>query len=286
MMNAPFKRFTLVLTILMFLLGCQLIPTQAQPTEPPTTQDNQTAEINVLVFTKTEGFRHSSIEPAKELLQQKAGSRNWAISFTEDGAQFNSSNLAQFDAVVFLLTSGDVLTEDQQAAFESYIRSGGGYAGVHSASDTEYDWPWYGELVGAYFDGHPPIQTAVVNKTSVQHPSTSSFPSPWEVRDEWYNFRTNPADDQNISVLLLLDESTYNGGEMGPIHPIAWYQEFDGGRSWYTGAGHRNELYSNSEHAVFQDHVIAGIEWAAGLGDEAGLPLQLTIFNYLPTITN
>ncbi len=286
MINSHPKFTILSFGILLFLLGCQLLPSQAQSESSTIDTADRAAKISILVFTKTEGFRHSSIESAKTLLQTKANSRDWAVTFTEDSDQFNESNLAQFNAVVFLLTSGDVLSSSQQDAFENYIRSGGGYAGIHSASDTEYDWPWYGDLLGAYFDGHPPIQTAIVEKSDSDHPSNVMFPASWEIRDEWYNFQPNPAVNQNITVLLWLDENSYNGGEMGADHPIAWYQEFDGGRSWYTGFGHRDELYSDNEFKIFQDHIVAGIEWAAGLEDEAGLPLQLTIFSYLPTVTN
>jgi type 1 glutamine amidotransferase len=191
-------------------------------------------------------------------------------------------NLASFDVVVFLLTTGDVLDSAQQTAFERFIQAGGGYVGIHSATDTEYGWPWYEGLVGAYFNGHPKIQTAEINRSNQSHPSTDFLPIPWVLEDEWYNFKTNPSENNNITVLLWLDESTYAGGKMGNQHPISWSQFYDGGRSWYTGIGHRSEHYTSTTETLFQQHVIAGIEWAA---DKNNVPVDPNALNekiYLP----
>ena len=190
--------------------------------------------------------------------------QGFAVVFSEDAADFNAFNLAGFEAVVFLLTSGDVLNGPQQAAFEAYIQNGGGYVGVHSASDTEYNWPWYGLLVGSYFDNHPSIQDATVLVEDNTHPSTQNIPLQWQRNDEWYNFQTNPRDDDalNIQVLLTLDETTYNGGQMGADHPISWYHEFDGGRSWYTGMGHTDASYADDD---FRAHLLGGLLYAAGV---------------------
>lgn len=163
--------------------------------------------------------------------------------------------------MVFAHTTGEILSDLQKSALESYIRSGGGFVGIHAAADAEYDWPWYGRLVGAYFKSHPQVQAATLRVEDRNHPSTQSLPYPsWTVTDEWYNFRTNPRGQ--VKVLLTLDETTYQGGEMGSDHPIAWCHEYEGGRSWYTGLGHNQKLYDDT---VFQQHILGGILYAAGV---------------------
>src|SRR2546428_7689186 len=149
----------------------------------------------LLVFSKTAGFRHASIKDGKIALQKLAAEHNFAVDFTEDATVFTDANLAHYDAVVFLLTTGKILDDNQKAAFERYIRAGGGYVGVHSASDTEYDWSWYGGLVGAYFDrihGHSKVVQATIHVTDRTQPSTSMLPAVWVRTDEWYNFASNP----------------------------------------------------------------------------------------------
>gem|GEM_PF-2419601 len=227
-------------------------------------QSQNTPNFDVLVFSKTAGFTHGSIPEAIEAFEDMAATQGFTAVFTEDASNFNAVNLAGFEAVVFLLTSGDVLNATQQTAFEGYIRNGGGYMGVHSASDTEYSWPWYGQLVGSYFDNHPAQQNATVVLEDSTHPSSQHLPASWQRFDEWYNFQTNPRDDAalNVQVLLTLDESTYNGGQMGDDHPISWYHEFDGGRSWYTGMGHTDESYSDDD---FKAHLLGGLLYAAGV---------------------
>ena len=220
--------------------------------------------LNVLVFSKTAGFRHGSIPAGIALIESAGAARDWTVVATEEGADFNDQNLAQFDVVVWLSTSGNVLDDAQQAAFERYIQSGGGYVGIHAASDTEYDWPWYGGLVGAYFSNHPQQQDADLIREAADHPSTQFMPERWTVFDEWYNFDRNPRSESGVTVLLTLDEASYSGGQMGADHPIAWYHLYDGGRAWYTAAGHRTELYTESAYADFQRHIIEGIIWAAG----------------------
>jgi len=172
---------------------------------------------------------------------------------------FTDTNLAQYDAVVWVSTTGDVLNDDEQSAFEQFIRSGGGYAGIHAASDTEYNWPWYGELVGAYFDSHPAQQTATMEVEDHNHSSTEHLGNTWTRFDEWYNFQDNPR--SSVNVLLSLDESSYSGGSMGDDHPIAWYHEFDGGRSWYTGGGHTEDSFAEDD---FRAHILGGIQYAVG----------------------
>ncbi|MFO1497176.1 MAG: ThuA domain-containing protein [Verrucomicrobiota bacterium] len=217
--------------------------------------------VPVLVFSKTAAFRHDSIPVAIAAIRQLGATNGLAITATEDSSQFNDMDLGRFRCVVFCMTTGDVLNPDQQAAFERYIRNGGGYAGIHSSSDTEYDWPWYGRLVGAYFKSHPAIQAASVKLNDFVHPSTVGLPRRWQRTDEWYSFQSNPRG--RVHVLATVDEASYSAtDEMGFDHPIAWCQEFDGGRSWYTGGGHTAASYSDP---LFRQHLVGGILWAAGV---------------------
>jgi type 1 glutamine amidotransferase len=218
------------------------------------------ARYRVLVFSRTAGFRHDSISDAIAAVRTLGDQNGFLVDATEDQTVFTDSVLAGYSAVIFLLTTGHVLDNSQQAAFERYIAAGHGFVGVHSAADTEYDWPWYGGLIGAYFASHPDIQLAAVHREDANHPSTVSIPDVWVRTDEWYNFQTNPRDTPEIHVLASLDESTYSGGTMGD-HPIAWYQEYTGGRAWYTAGGHTRESYSEP---LFLQHLLGGIDYAAG----------------------
>jgi cytochrome c len=236
---------------------------------------------NVLVFSKTAGFRHSSIDEGIAAMELLGTQNDFNVDATEDSAQFTDANLAQYDAVIWLSTTGDVLTDDQQGAFERYIQGGGGYVGIHSASDTEYTWPWYGEMVGGYFRNHPgaqfpQFQQATVDIEDANEPSTTPLPAEWVRTDEWYNFQTpfNPnvggggtdysPRDTGVHVLATLDESTYNeeDGSDGTNddHPISWCSDFDGGTAWYTGAGHTEASFTE---ANFLAHVLGGIQTAA-----------------------
>ncbi|MFD7076385.1 ThuA domain-containing protein [Nocardioides sp. NPDC059952] len=216
---------------------------------------------DVLVFSKTAGFRHGSIPDGVAAIQRLGAENGFTVTATEDAAVFNDTDLAAYEAVLWLSTTGDVLDAGQQAAFERYIQGGGGYVGVHAASDTEYDWPWYGGLVGAYFAGHPAQQTATVKVHGHNTAATAELPRRWTRWDEWYSFRDRPAD--SIRVLADLDERSYDPGPyaMGNPHPIAWCHRYDGGRAFYTGMGHTTESYTEPE---FLSHVLGGIQMVAG----------------------
>jgi cytochrome c len=242
------------LTALLALTGCAVAPAGG----PTGTGSAPTAGFAVLVFTRTAGFRHDSIPAGLSAIEQLAGLSGFTMDATEDPTQFQASILSRYAAVVWLSTTGDVLDAEQQAAFEEYIQGGGGYVGVHAAADTEYDWPWYGGLVGAYFASHPAVQPATVRIADPDHPSTSGLPPLWTRSDEWYDFRTNPR--PSVHVLATVDESTYGGGAMGADHPIAWCHEYDGGRAWYTGLGHTAESYGED---AFLGHLLGGIRYAA-----------------------
>ncbi len=217
----------------------------------------------ILVFSRTAGFRHDSIPDGIEAIRNLGSNNGFAVDATEDAAVFDDAGLAPYDAVVFLCTTGDILNEAQQAAFQHYIETGRGFVGVHSAADTEYDWPWYGELMGAYFKSHPAIQAAAIVVSDSVHTSTRALPRRWTRTDEWYDFRTNPRG--GVHVLATLDEATYSGGEMGADHPIAWCHFYGGGRAWYTALGHTRESYSEP---LFLEHLLGGIQFAAGFPEE------------------
>jgi type 1 glutamine amidotransferase len=219
------------------------------------------AAPRILVFTKTTGFRHDSIPAAIQAVERLGAQNGFAVDATEDAGVFTDAGLARYGAVVFLLTTGDVLDDGQQAAFERYVGAGHGWVGVHSAADTEYDWSWYGGLVGAYFRSHPAIQPAVIDVADPRTISTAALPARWMRTDEWYDFQSNPRG--SVHVLATLEESSYDGGQMGADHPIAWWHDYGGGRAWYTGGGHTIESWSEP---LFLAHVLGGIEYAIGAG--------------------
>jgi type 1 glutamine amidotransferase len=230
-------------------------------------------DFTALVFSKTAAFRHDSIPAGVEAIRRLGARHDFAVDATEDAGAFTDANLARYDVVIWLSTTGDVLDDAQQAAFERYIRAGGGYAGIHAASDTEYDWPWYGGLVGAYFRDHPgsvneQFQVATVRVLHRHTAATRHLPRRWVREEEWYNFRTNPRD--TVRVLTEVDERTYDprgysvpGGSpgMGRHHPISWCQPYDGGRAFYTAMGHKAEYFSEP---LLLSHILGGIKMAAG----------------------
>ncbi|RZA37264.1 MAG: ThuA domain-containing protein [Lysobacteraceae bacterium] len=217
-------------------------------------------QARVLVFTKTTGWRHDSIPTAVAALQRLGAQQGMQVDHTEDAAWFNAERLARYQAVVFANTTLDVLDETQQAAMETFVRGGGGFMGIHSAADTEYDWPWYGALVGAWFLSHPPgLQTA---RLAWEQDGIASGET-WTVTDELYNYRSNPRAQVDVTATVL--EADYTGGTMGADHPIAWCHAFDGGRSWYTGLGHEIALYDDVR---FQQQLVRGLRYATGLAEE------------------
>src|SRR3954469_24566906 len=237
---------------LALLLVSVAIPVAAHAQEP-----------RVLVFSKTAGYRHSSI-PFGIAAVRKLGQENgFAVGATEDAGAFTSKNLARYRAVVFMSTTGDVLDPAEQDDFERYIQAGGGYVGVHSATDTEYDWPWYGRLAGAWFSSHPQnpnVRTATYRVLDKGHPSTTGFPDTLVREDEFYNFKSI---DPTIHTLIEIDEKSYQGGTNGEHHPMSWYHDFDGGRAWYTNMGHTEATYSEP---LFLRHLLGGLRYAMGTG--------------------
>jgi type 1 glutamine amidotransferase len=219
-------------------------------------------KFRVLVFTKTTGFRHDSIPDGIALIRSLGAANGFRVDASEDATLFNSQNLKNYRAVIFLNTTGEVLGPAQKAAFRTWVRQGGGWVGVHSAADTEHAWPFYGQLLarGAWFVSHPAIQTARLEREDADHPSTRHYPASFSFTDEWYNFQANPR--PAVDVLLSLDETSYDpgAGAMGD-HPIAWCHGTGLGRAWYTALGHRSETYADP---AFARHLLGGILWAAG----------------------
>ncbi|MFJ9041829.1 ThuA domain-containing protein [Streptomyces sp. NPDC102406] len=213
----------------------------------------------VLVFSKTAGFRHDSIPAATQALRDLGAANSFTVTATEDAGAFTPANLAGFKAVVFLSTTGDVLDPSQQTALQGYVDGGGGFLGIHAAADTEYDWPYYQQLVGAWFKSHPAIQQATVRTEDRAHAATSHLGRTWSRTDEWYNYRTDPR--STAHVLQSLDESSYSGGEMAGDHPITWCHPQGAGRSFYTGLGHTQESYTDP---AFRALLLGGIRYAAG----------------------
>ncbi|GAB2554953.1 hypothetical protein GCM10027085_52740 [Spirosoma aerophilum] len=231
------------------------------PTDPP----------RVLVFSKTAAFRHSSIGAGQRALVQLGKAGGFAVDTTENADRFSEENLKRYRAVIFLSTTGDVLNAEQQNAFERYIQAGGGYLGIHAATDTEYDWPWYNRLAGAWFANHPMpdnVQKGTFVVMDKTNPSTSFLPERWEREDEFYAFKNVSSD---LHVLLTIDEKTYRGGTHGDNHPMAWYQEFEGGRSFYTAGGHTDATFSEP---LFLKHLGAGLHYV--MGGDSPRPLDYT----------
>ena len=227
-------------------------------------------QFSVLLFTKTAGWHHDSINAGVTAIQQLGQLHDFNVFWTEDANRvFNDKELAKYKVVIFLLTSGDILNPEQKAAFEKFIRAGGGFVGVHSASDTEYGWTWYTKMVGHMFHIHPPVQTAVLKVEDYNFPGMDRFPKRFLETEEWYEFNA-PLSDK-LHYLMSVDETTYKpavvwadrhleGKGMGAFHPVSWYQEYDGGRSFYTALGHLSATYSD---ANFMHHIYGGIYWAA-----------------------
>ncbi len=215
-----------------------------------------------LVYTQTAGYRHGCIPKGIAAVRRLGRLHGFAVVATEDPERIRPDLLENFTAVAFLNTSGNVLDAQGRAALQAFVEAGGGFAGIHAACDTGYDWPWYGTLVGAYFLSHPLQQNGVVRVEDNAHASMRSIPARWKRWDEWYDYRVNPRG--SVRVLATLDEKTYRGGKMGEDHPIVWCHENAGGRSWYTGCGHTGRSFSDP---VYLGHLLGGLRYALRLDD-------------------
>jgi cytochrome c len=258
-------------SILVGLAGCgQSGQDGASPQTTATAAQPSITGAKILVFSKTAGWRHDSIPAGIAALQKLAAEHKFTVVASEDSELFTDVELSQFNAIVFLNTTANILDENQELAMERYIQAGGGFVGIHAAADTEWDgdWFWYRKLVGAVFKNHPNepsnVQMATVNITDKNHLATEKMPDSFSMADEWYNYRDMY---QFINVIAKVDESTYIGGEHNHDHPISWYHEFDGGRAFYTGMGHSNEVFANPE---FIQHLLGGLTYAVGLNHAGG----------------
>jgi len=241
-MHNSFKTISLFVTIIFF--GCSSSQKIMQSPK-------------ILVFSATKGFRHNSIEAGKTALLKMGSEKSWRVDTTEEATVFTESNLKQYGVVVFLNTTGNVLNDEQQIAFQKYIQAGGSFVGIHSATDTEYDWPWYNNLVGAYFESHPKPQTGLYNIVNKDHPSVDFMPDTLRRMEEIYNFKSFKK--ELVHVLITIDEKSYTGGKMPDYHPIAWYHNYDGGRAFYTEWGHHPEAFTEP---LFLQHIAGAITWA------------------------
>ena len=213
-----------------------------------------------LVYTRTTRYRHDSIPAGIAALKELGRDGGFEVDASEDPQSFTPGNLDAYRVVVFLSTSGDVLTEDGRAAFADWVQAGGGFVGVHLAAGTERDWDFFGELVGARFTRHPAYQPAVVTVEDQRHPATAHLPAQWPFSDEWYEFDANPRG--TVRMLASIDERCYEDGTMGPDHPLVWCHENCGGRAFYTALGHDESAYADPG---FRAHLEGALTWAARL---------------------
>ena len=269
------RQYLLVLTSL-FLINSAFSQKSSDTTLKLKEGVNQMRKtINILAFSRTTGFYHDSKPAAIKAMYEIAHENKWKITFTEDSTFFSEKELAKYDAVVFLLTSGNsVLNDKQKLDFQSYIENGGGFIGVHTATDTEYKWPFYEKLVGAHFLGHPPVHSGKLTIEDRNHPATTCFGSDSLVwTDEFYSFDRNPRKNKDVKVLVSIDEKSYNIDEnlwfknvnlvMGD-HPLVWCMKIGKGRSFQTSLGHSADLYDNE---VYRKHLTGAILWATGRVD-------------------
>ena len=224
-------------------------------------------QFKALLVTTTKGWHHESVHSGVLAIQQLGVKNSFDVVLFEDPKAFTDKYLEQFKAVIFLNTTGDILDSAQQRVMERFVRAGKGFVGIHSASDTEYDWEWYTKLVGRMFHIHPAIQTAKVTIIDSTFPGLQGFSSNKLWTDEWYEF--GPEKVSDLQYILAIDETSYDpkvewgnkkGIGMGKLHPVAWYHNYDGGRSFYTALGHVPSVFSDP---VFLNHLYAGIYWAA-----------------------
>ena len=224
-------------------------------------------QFSVLLFTKTGGWHHESINAGVTAMKKMAERHHFKLEWHEMSSVFNDERLKSYDAIVFLNTTADILNDEQQGAMERFIQSGKGFVGIHSASDTEYEWDWYTKMVGRTFHIHPAIQTAEIDVIDRTFPGVERMPDTFLWTDEFYEFGAERI--EGLNYILSIDESTYDpaadwgkvkGKGMGDFHPIAWYHEYDGGRAFYTGLGH---VPATFEDKLFLEHIYGGLYWAA-----------------------
>lgn len=228
----------------------------------------QKETIKILAFSKTAGYRHSAIPQSLTTIGQLAGENGWKVTATEDSLMFSPEKLKNIDLVLFVHTTKDILDKKGQEALRKFVMNGGGLLALHTGADTEYEWPWYVEAIGASFVGHPPSQEGKLIIEDRSHPATEHFPdTTWIITDEWYSFDRNPR--ENVNVLISIDENSYDVDDnrwfegaqqrMGD-HPLVWYKEVGKGKVFQTALGHEPGLYHNP---LFLKHLEGAIKWTA-----------------------
>ena len=245
-----FSQAACAVLVALCLIGMSATPLHAGDSKPE--------KPIVLIFSKTNGFRHSSIPVGIAAIKKLGQANGFEVEATEDSTAFRYENLKKYAALIFLCPTGTVFGPEEEKGLQEYIRHGGGFVGIHAATDCEYNWQWYGDLVGAYFKSHPSQQKAKFTVVNKNHPSTRDLPETFKRFDELYNFKyINP----QLTVLITIDEQSYKGGENGENHPMAWFHEYEGGRAFYTEMGHTDESYKES---LYLKHLLGGILWAIG----------------------
>lgn len=223
------------------------------------------SQKHILIYTRNgEGYVHENIGASVAALEKICTEEGYATEVSEVPGVFTPENLERFDAIIFTNTNNEGFdTDGQREAFQEYIRKGGGFMAIHSASGSEREWPWYWALVGGKFLRHPAYQEFDVLVTDTTHLSTSHLPRRWRVSDECYfSNQLNP----DIHVLLSVDLTTiedegkleYPGETFGQQFPLCWCHTFDGGREWYTALGHDSAFYSDP---LFVEHLRGGLLW-------------------------
>lgn len=235
----------------LLLLGCMALFLNLKAADYPAKKPK------VLIFSLTKGYRHAAI-PDGIIAIKKLGSANgFDVDTSENVNVFTIENLKKYKTLVFLSPTGsNIFSDAQKEALKQYINNGGGFVGIHAATDVNFEWEWYGKMVGGFFDSHPKIQTAKLNIVLPKNKLVKGLPQPWSHNDEWYNFKTFNTD---VKVLIKVDETSYQGGNMKNDHPISWFHKFEGGRIFYTALGHTKECYTDP---FFLQHLMAGMKWA------------------------
>ncbi len=240
-----------ILLAVVFIAGVSFTGSQKEST--------QFKKNKVLIFSKTNGYRHQSIEVGIAAIKKLGAENNFDVEATEDSLYLTDANFKNYKTIIFLSTTGTILGKDQELALQNFIHNGGGLVGIHAATDCEYQWDWYVKMIGGNFLSHPQQQEAKLIIVDNTHPSTKHLPATWQRKDEWYNFKNlNP----DLTVLIKIDETSYTGGANGNNHPMAWYHSFEGGKIFYTELGHTNESYSDP---LFLQHVLGGIQYTMGV---------------------
>lgn len=257
-MKTPPKTKNIFLIFAIIVISCSLLSFNLISFQKNNGGATVAKQKKVLIFSKTNGYRHESISAGINAIKKLGMENHFLVDATEDSLDINIKNLNQYQVIIFLNTTGTILGEEQEKALQNFMKKGKGFVGVHSATDCEFNWPWYMEMVGGHFESHPNQQTAKLIIQNNQHPSTKHLPAIWERKDEWYDFKDiNP----NINILIKIDETSYTGGKNGDNHPIAWYHDYGGGRVFYTALGHTIESYTDP---LFLQHLLGGITYAMG----------------------